>query len=167
MALRSPDASAEMSLGDDISQEIAGVPKPASRGMAITNRAIVGSVGVAGKALKLGGSGLSKLVRAGWRNKRDLGMIGATAAMTASAMAPDAAVDVSKSVVSGSVDAIHNPKGAAGSATTETGKALLDAADAAVSKARQGLETAGEKFDLPGTKSHDALPPQENQEKKN
>lgn len=131
------------------------------------NKAIVGSIKGAGAALKFGGSGLSRLIRAGWRNKRDLGMIGATAAMTASAMAPEQAVDVSKSVVSGSVDAIHNPKGAAGSATTETGKALLDAADAAIAKGRQGMEIAVEKVDLPGTNNHGMEPAPANPEKKN
>ncbi len=165
MSIRAPEASVpEMG---DVVDGAGRATRAGKREMAITNKAIVNSVKGAGWAAKLGGSGLSKLVRAAWRNKRDLGMIGATAAVTASAMAPEQAVDVSKSVVSGSVDAIHNPKGSVGSATSETGQALLDAADTAVAKARQGLELTGEKLDLPGTKSHDALPPQENQEKKN
>jgi hypothetical protein len=167
MALKSPDAAAEMFSGDESSQDSLSVSKPASRGMALPNRAIVGGAVGVGKALKFGGVGLSKLIRAGWRNKRDLGMIGATAAVTASAMAPGEAVDVSKNVASGSVDAIHHPKGAAGSATTETGKALLDAADTAIFKAKQGLGSAGEKLDLPGTNNHGTLLAPEKQEKKN
>lgn len=133
------------------------------RGMAITNRAIVGSVVGAGKALRAGGIGLSKVIRAGWRNKREVALVTATLA----AARPYETADFAKKVVAEGKAGYLDPKGTTGSATSKTGQVLLDAADAAVSKARRGLESAGEKVDLPGINNHGAEPVPANPEKKN
>ena len=160
MALKSPDMTTP-----DVS-DVGDVVASPGRKVTIPNP-IVGSVKGAGAVLKFGGGGLSKLIRAGWRNKRDLGMIGTSVVMTAGTMAPEKAVSVPKNVIDAGTYTVNDPKGAAGSATTATEQALLDAADAAIAKGRQGMEIVGEKFDLPGTNNHATEPAPANPEKKN
>lgn len=125
-----------MAINSEIPINEAGA-RSARRGMSIANKAGLKGIKGIGRTAKLGGSGVLKTVRWARRNRRDLALIG----LTAAALKPYQTVDFSKNVVSGATYAYHDPKEAAGSTAAETGQVLLNAADAAVSNAGQLLRS--------------------------
>ncbi len=127
-------------------QEDSGeVDKRPVPGMALPNKVALEGVKIVGSGAvgfgKFGGRRLLDILRLGRKHKGFVAGALSGAATMGAAMAPSQAVDLPKNVISGSVDAFHDPKGAAGSATTELGHVLLNSADAAVSQAGHALNS--------------------------